>query len=128
MSYSCTDFTDAILNQLVAIKAIRAGDVPADDPQERQAGLAVSSIVTLHRAAQASRFVKELLASVKTLGGIAEEHGVDGLAFRFYLQAAILNGSFVEAHKAEAGPVELVKTLPSAGDWMKHIQFVARHA
>jgi hypothetical protein len=84
--------------------------------------------VSLHQAAQASRFVEELLASVETLGGIAEEHGADGLAFLFYLQAAILNGSFVEADQAKAGPLELVKTLPSAGDWMKHIQFVARDA
>ena len=44
MSYSCTDFTEDVLNQLVAIKAIRASDVPADDPQG-QAGLALSSIV-----------------------------------------------------------------------------------
>lgn len=127
MSFSCTDFTDEVLNQLVAIKAISTIDVPSDDPQG-QASLAVGAIASLHRAGQASRFVEELLASVETLGGVAEEHGVEGLAFLFYLQAAIVNGSFVDADEKGAPLIELVKRMPSAGEWVKHIQFVALHA
>jgi hypothetical protein len=43
------------------------------------------------------------------------------LSLLFYLQAAINNGTVVEVAEAEIGAVALIRTLPSADEWMKYV-------
>ncbi|MDQ7979914.1 hypothetical protein QYH69_21985 [Paraburkholderia sp. SARCC-3016] len=121
MTYSCSDFFDDVMRCLVESRAIDSADIPDDNPGAG-ADIAVNAIVTMHRAGLSSQFVRELLDEVESLGAVAEEHGPDGLAFLFYLQAAILNGSSVEARGAEDTEIlALVGRLPSASAWMTHI-------
>ncbi|WP_350357289.1 hypothetical protein [Paraburkholderia fungorum] len=122
MSYSCTDFFDDVIRCLVESRAIAASDMPDNDPG-RAADLAMAAIVTMQRASQSSSFVRELLDEVETLGSLAEEHGAGALACLFYLQAAILNDTFVDARSVDdAGVLALVSRLPSGAAWLKHIR------
>ena len=122
MTYSCTDFFDDVMRCLVDSGAIADGDFPESDVGAAS-DVAVAAIVTMHRASLSSNFVRELLDEVETLAGVAEEHGNGALAFLFYLQAAIFNDTFVEARSHDdSGLLELVRRLPSAATWMKHIQ------
>lgn len=66
--------------------------------------------------------MRELLSSVETLCGVAEEHGGRTLADLFYLHAAIVNGGFVDAYKGESALLEIVNGLPSAERWAKFIK------
>jgi hypothetical protein len=99
MAYSCSDFADGVLDCLVTCVAIHA----------------------MNRSMLASRFVSELLAGVESVGAIADEYGVAVLSLLFYLQAAINNGTVVEVAEAEIGAVALIRTLPSADEWMKYV-------
>ncbi len=121
MTYSCSDFFDDVMRCLVDTKAIDDADIPDGNPGAG-ADVAVNAIVTMRRAGLSSQFVRELLDEVESLGSVAEEHGPDAVAFLFYLQAAILNGSSVEARNTEDSElVALVGRLPSASEWMSHI-------
>jgi len=121
MTYSCSDFLDDVMRCLVDSKAIDGADVPSDNPGAG-ADVAVNAIVTMRRAGLSSQFVRELLDEVESLGSIAEEHGPDAVAFLFYLQAAILNGTGVAARNTEdSALLALVGRLPSASAWMSHI-------
>lgn len=122
MTYSCTDFFDDVMRCLVDSGAIADGGVPENDVGAAS-DVAVAAIVTMHRASLSANFVRELLGEVETLSTVAEEHGTHALAFLFYLQAAIFNGTFVEARSHEdSGLLELISRLPSGATWMKHIQ------
>ncbi|MGY6123721.1 hypothetical protein ACW9YQ_34370 (plasmid) [Paraburkholderia strydomiana] len=122
MTYSCTDFFDDVMRCLADSGAIADGDIPENDVGTAS-DVAVAAIVTMHRASLSANFVRELLGEVGTLGAVAEEHGTEALAFLFYLQAAIFNDTFVEARSHDdSGLLELVRRLPSAATWMKHIQ------
>ena len=123
MTYSCSDFTDDVLNCLVEAGAIEADAIPDNNPGG-QADLVVAAIISMHRAALGARFVTELLGEVESLGAVAEQYGVAALAVLFYLQAAVVNGSYVEADAPEMGVITLVKALPSADEWMKHVHIV----
>lgn len=123
MTYSCTDFTDDVLNLLVSCGEIAAAEIPDDDPQAH-AELAVQAIVKMHRCVRASQFVRELLAAVESVSAIAEEHGVGVLSIFFYLQSAIANDTYVEVNAAERGAVSLLLTLPAAAEWMKYVRTV----
>lgn len=73
-------------------------------------------------AEHAALFLKELLDSVETLTGIAEEHGPRTLADLVYLQAAILNDGFIDHYPGESRVPELVQRLPSGRLWMQYIK------
>jgi hypothetical protein len=110
------------MRSLVQSQAISEAEIPANDPG-KASEIATAAIVTLHRAGLSSRFVRELLNAVEPLGRIAEVYGVDGLAFLFDLQAAILNDTFVEAFGTDDTKVlELIERLPSGPVWMKHVR------
>lgn len=122
MTYSCSDFFDDVMRCLADSGAIADDGIPANDVGAAS-DVAIAAIVTMHRANLSSNFVRELLGEVETLGTVGEKHGIQGLAFLFYLQAAILNDTFVEARSHEdSGLLELISRLPSGATWMKHIQ------
>lgn len=121
MTYSCSDIFDDVMRCLVESEAIDSTDIPDGNPGAG-ADIAVNAIVTMRRADLSSRFVRELLDEVESLGAVAEEHGPDAVAFLFYLQAVILNGSSVESRGTEdAELLALVGRLPLASAWTTHI-------
>ena len=61
----------------------------------------------------ASLFMQELLDSVETLSGIAEQHGARTLADLMYLQIAILSGGFIDHYPGESKVLEIASGLPS---------------
>lgn len=70
----------------------------------------------------ANLFNQELLDSVETLSGIAEEHGARTLADLMYLQNAILNGGFIDHYPEESKVLEIACALPSGERWSKFIK------
>ena len=70
---------------------------------------------------RASLFMRELLDSVETLSGIAEQHGARTLADLMYLQNAILSGGFIDHYPEESKVLEIASGLPSSGQWSKFI-------
>ncbi len=70
---------------------------------------------------RASLFMRELLDSVETLSGIAEQHGARTLADLMYLQNAILSGGFIDHYPGESKVLEIARDLPSGGQWSKFI-------
>lgn len=70
----------------------------------------------------AKRFMQELLDSVETLSGIAEEHGPRTLADLMYLQQAILSDSFIDHHPGESKVLDITRSLPSGEQWGKFIK------
>ncbi len=66
-------------------------------------------------------FMLELLDSVETLTGIAEQHGARTLADLMYLQNAILSGGFIDHYPEESKVLEIASGLPSGGQWSKFI-------
>lgn len=73
-------------------------------------------------ADEATKFMKELLDSVETLGSIAEEYGVRTLSDLMYLQAAILEGGFIDHCWPESTVMEIVSSLPSGEIWTTYIK------
>jgi hypothetical protein len=121
MAYSCTDFADDVLNSLLDVGLIKATDIPEDDPQA-QASLVISSILEATTGASAAQvFFAELLDSVETLGGVADQHGPSTLAQLLYLQTAILKGTQIDLYANEAERLGLVRALPSGERWWKHV-------
>ena len=70
----------------------------------------------------ATLFFKELLDSVETLAGIADEHGSRTLADLMYLQNAILSGGFIDHYPDESKVLEITNTLPSGSQWSTFIK------
>jgi hypothetical protein len=70
---------------------------------------------------RARLFMQELLDSVETLSGIAEQHGARTLADLMYLQNAILSGGFIDHYPGESKVLEIASGLPSGGQWSKFI-------
>jgi len=70
---------------------------------------------------RARLFLQELLDSVETLSGIAEQHGARTLADLMYLQNAILSGGFIDHYPEESKVFEIASGLPSGGQWSKFI-------
>jgi hypothetical protein len=126
MTYSCSDFFDDVMRCLVESHAISGADIPENDPGAG-ADVAVNAIVTMHRSALASQFVRELLDEVESPGAFSDQHGAGAIAFLFYLQAAILNSTCVEMYSDEhAALLNLIDRLPSAAAWKNHILVVER--
>lgn len=70
----------------------------------------------------ALRFMGELLDSVETLTGIADEHGARTLADLMYLQEAILEDGFIDYDPDDSKVLELVQGLPSGEQWIQFIR------
>jgi hypothetical protein len=68
----------------------------------------------------AQRFMAEVLGSVETLGGIADQHGVQTLVDLMYLQDAILKQGFIDEGNSKVN--DILKTLPSAAIWMGYVR------
>lgn len=73
-------------------------------------------------AEEASLFMRELLASVETLSGIADMHGVRTLADLMYLQGAILDRSCIDFYPSESAALDVVRGLPSGDRWEKFVR------
>jgi hypothetical protein len=125
MAFSCTDFTDDVLNNLTELGLIRAADVEEDDPQA-QANLvraAINGLVVKAAGSQeieALQFFNELLASVETLGGVADLYGTGALV-QMYLQGAILKGTYIDLDLKEVTALSFVRDLPSGERWWKFV-------
>lgn len=73
-------------------------------------------------ADDATLFMQELLDSVESLTGIAKEHGARTLADLMYLQAAILEGGFIDHWPEESAAMKIASGLPSGERWAKFIK------
>lgn len=67
-------------------------------------------------------FFEELLASIETLGGIVDQHGVRTLEDLMYLQQAILKGETIEVWPGETNVVKVIEALPSRVRWMSYTE------
>lgn len=70
---------------------------------------------------RATLFMEELLDSVETLTGIAEQYGARTLADLMYLHSAILSGNFINHIPLESSVLEFASSLPSGERWVKFI-------
>jgi hypothetical protein len=75
--------------------------------------------------AGATLFFEELLASVESLGAIADQHGVNTLTDLMYLQQAILKGEAIEVWPGETAVGEVIQFLPSGKRWLNHTDLPA---
>jgi hypothetical protein len=127
MAYSCTDFVDDVLNDMVIRSWIKPEQYAPDDPQS-QCDAVVAAIadadVSLRLAADAKQFNAELLDAVETLTGIAEQHGALALANVVYLQTAILKGGVIELTGDEVDDIAFIRDLPSGGRWWQSVKLV----
>lgn len=69
----------------------------------------------------AGLFMQELLESVETLSGIAEQHGPRTLADLMYLHSAIMNSGFIDHYQDESAVLGIARGLPSGEQWAKYI-------
>jgi len=126
MAFSCTDFTDDVLNNLTELGLIRAEDVEEDDPRA-QANLvraAINGLVVKTAGSQeieARQFFNELLGSVETLGSVAEQYGTGAIVQLMYLQGAILKGTYIDLDLKEVAALGFVRDLPSGERWWKFV-------
>ena len=70
----------------------------------------------------ATLFFQELLDSVDSLTGIADEHGSRTLADLMYLQNAILSGGFIDYYPDESKVLEIASALLSGNQWSTSIK------
>lgn len=68
------------------------------------------------------QFMQELLDSVETLSGIADQHGARTLADLMFLQNAILSGGFIDCYPGESKVRDIACGLPSGEQWTKFIK------
>ena len=121
MAYSCSDFVDDVLNNLLILGHLKKDDIPDDDP-EAQATLAIQSVIQASTGeASAKAFFVEMLDSVETLSAVSDEHGPSTVAQLMYLQTAILNGTEIEVYANEAEKLAFVRALPSGERWWKYV-------
>jgi len=71
---------------------------------------------------RAELFMQELLDSVETLDGIAEQHGSRTLGDLMYLYNAILSGGFIDHYPGESKVMDIARSLPSGEQWTKFIK------
>ena len=127
MAYSCTDFVDDVLNDMVIRSWIKPEQYGPDDPQaqcDAVLGAISDADVSLRLAADAKQFNAELLDAVETLTGIAEQHGALALANVVYLHAALLKGGVIELTRDEAENFAFVRNLPSGVRWWQSVTLV----
>lgn len=85
-------------------------------------GIDGAALERLTAISPARRFMQELLDSVETLTGIAEEYGSRTLADLFYLHSAILNGGFIDHYPGESKVLDIASSLPSGQQWAQFIK------
>lgn len=85
-----------------------------------------TAIQSVYDAAGAERFYRELIASTESFDLLAETHGVRALSDIIYLQAAILNNTYIDVYPDTSKIIEIVKGMPSADHWMGYIK-IATH-
>jgi hypothetical protein len=127
VAYSCTDFVDEVLNDMVVRSWIKPEQYGPDDPQaqcDAVLGAISDADVSLRLAAEAKQFYAELLDAVETLTGIVEHHGALALANVVYLQTAILKGGVIELTRDEAENFSFVRDLPSGGRWSQSVKLI----
>ena len=122
MAYSCTDFTDDVLNKLVDAGLIQAEDVPDDDP-ETQGQLAVAAIDTLLERIQDLTNVVRLAAAP---GGISENEFSRPGGWRekalglINLEGQVLHLFYVSADDDNGNNVDLITRAPDAETAIGH--------
>ncbi|WP_250538987.1 MULTISPECIES: hypothetical protein [unclassified Caballeronia] len=127
MAYSCTDFVDDVLNDMVIRSWIKPEQYGPDDPQaqcDAVLGAIGDADVSLRLAADAKQFHAELLDAVESLTGVAEQHGPLALANVVYLQTAILKGGVIELTRDEAENFAFVRDLPSGCRWWHSVKLI----
>ncbi|MBK1901992.1 MULTISPECIES: hypothetical protein [Burkholderia] len=133
------EHAQANLREAMAAASCNAGAWPNGDPILFEASLCVSAVVLsesdgepiaasdaadvdIYRrpdAEGASLFFAELLASVETLGAIADQYGLNTLTDLMYLHNAILTGNDLEVWPSESEVEKVLRELPSADRWLK---------
>ncbi|SAK59038.1 hypothetical protein AWB81_01783 [Caballeronia arationis] len=127
MAYSSSDFQGDVINHLLELELL-PHELADDEDAERSAKLVKDVISDLlidsRRVGDALKFHDELLESVETLTGIAEQHGVIALANVNYLQSAILRDTNIELASTDKGQLDMLRGLPSGEQWLKHVTIV----
>lgn len=123
MAYSCSDFTDDVLNTLISLGLVDCDAIADNDPQA-QAELALRAIADVARkSADAARildadlFFNEVCASQSKLQDLTDEQGARPLMFIFLLHNAVLSNSLVQLDPEDIPVVNLVCALPSGDHW-----------
>ena len=146
MAFSCTDFTDSILNYLIG-KGLLSEDEYHPDDAESQCTASIAAIDKLAAVAgyvvstgpgptpaghgvigqsNSACFMQELLSANETLSAIGEIRGILTLADCMYILSAIQKGTFIDfCHSSESQILEVVKELPSAAIWLTYIHQTA---
>jgi hypothetical protein len=127
MTFSSTDFSDEIICTALQLGWLTPEQVQANELEVQQRLVTaemIDSNEVRKRANDAVQFHDELLQSVETLTGIAEEHGTVALANVNYLQTAILKGSAIELASTDKGQIAMFTGLPSGDRWMEHVTIV----
>lgn len=116
-------------NNFVLVDTLNAdGEVAFDESQsfdgEGNPLVDGKTLVEIKAAAavEATLFMKELLESIDTLTGIAEEHGPRTMADLMYLQGAILAGGFIDNWEEDSSVMKIVQELPSGKRWAEFIR------
>jgi hypothetical protein len=68
------------------------------------------------------QFMSELLDSVETLTGVADEYGAQTLADLMYLHGAILADGFIDVYPYRSAVTQVIESLPSASTWTQFVQ------
>jgi hypothetical protein len=146
MAYSCSDFTNDVLNHLFDNNLIDARLIDSDDLQKQKTATiaAINNLIegaaapvpaaesntaanTANDNTPASRFMAELLAENETLTAIADSHGNRTLADCMYLLSALQKGTHIEVHDpSESHIVAILEGLPSWAEWMTYVHEVTK--
>lgn len=142
MTFSCSDYTDRVLESLMSKGLLKEGDFAEDDPQsqynatnaviERLVNLTganelpiVSAFASGHAGTSntsASCFFQELLVTHETLTEIGEVHGVHTLADCMYLLSAVQKGTHIDVpNDTESKIIAVIQAMPAATIWMTYI-------
>jgi hypothetical protein len=134
-----TEFSESITEEDLANSTVKGNTITISDPDGdfdiqlyrlAQVDINLAPPYTASQGAEehntnnqdwATLFMQELLDSVETLTGIAEQHGARTLADLMYLQNAILSGGFIDHYPGESKVLEIASGLPSGGQWSKFI-------
>ncbi|MEQ5844315.1 MULTISPECIES: hypothetical protein [Paraburkholderia] len=124
MTYSCCDFYDDVMRCFVDTGVVASEHDDGVDAVGADSDLAITAITGFRRMALASTFFDELLASVETLGSVAEQYGEHALASLMYLQSAISHDAFIEVSRDASAFLDVIRMMPSSTEWLRHIELV----
>ena len=130
MAYSCSDFTDDVLNTLISVGLVDSDAIAENDPQA-QAEVAVRAIADMARKAAnsagvqaANLFFEEVSASSGTLQNLADQRGARTLMKVLLWQNAILSDCPVELAQEDLLHLGFVRLLPSGERWWTFVQML----